>query len=115
MKRKFTVVVVFACMLLVAAGAIWLSHERELARRAQFLSNLRSTGVALVQYRQDNEGRLPEKLSFMSNYVGSLHLWTCPWNLKRPVSWTNVTECIGYFYIPWPSVTGAYTNYPLMY
>src|SRR5438552_14074858 len=97
MKRKFIVVIVFACMLLVAAGAIWLSHEIELARRSDCLSSLRSTGVALVQYRQDNEGRLPEKLSFMSNHVGSLRLWTCPWDFKRPSSWTNVPECIDYF------------------
>jgi hypothetical protein len=33
MKRKFIAVIVFTCMLFVAAAAIWLSHKRELSRR----------------------------------------------------------------------------------
>ena len=115
MKRKSIAVIIFACMLLVAAAAIWLSHERELSRRVDCLSCLRSTGWAFKQYRVDNEGRLPEKLSLMSSDIDDPHLWTCPWDRKRPGSWTNVTEWIDYFYVPWPSVTGVYTNYPLMY
>ncbi len=115
MKRKFITVVVFSCMLLAAATAVWLSHERELSRRIDCLSCLRSTGTAFAWYRADHEGRLPEKLSLMSSYIDDPHFWTCRWDRKIPGSWTNVTDWIDYFYIPWPSVTGAYTNYPLMY
>ena len=115
MKRKFIAVIVFACMLFVAAAAIWLSHERGLSQRVLCLSRLRSIGWAFKQYRVDNEGKLPEKLSLMSSYIDDPHLWTCPWDRKRPGSWTNITEWIDYYYVPWPSVTGVYTNYPLMY
>jgi hypothetical protein len=45
----------------------------------------------------------------------TIPFFVCPWHSKPCGSWTNVTEWMDYFYIPWPSVTGAYTNYPLMY
>ncbi|MGD0207040.1 MAG: hypothetical protein ABSC89_05480 [Verrucomicrobiota bacterium] len=120
MKRKFIAVIVFACMLFVAAAAIWLSHERELSRRVNCLSCLRSTGWALGMYCQEYNGRLPENFSLMSNVMSTPFFYVCPWNSKTAhsktrESWTNVTEWMDYFYVPWPSVTGVYTNYPLMY
>ena len=66
-------------------------------------------------YRQDHNGQLPENFSLMSNVVSDCRLYVCPWGSKKPGSWTNITEWMDYFYVYWPSVTGVYTNYPLMY
>jgi hypothetical protein len=117
MKRKFIAVILFICLLLVAAGVVWLSHGRDRARRIQCLSALRSIGSTVGMYCADHEGHLPTDLSLLTSgsYLGSEKLFVCPWRSRQAGSWTNVTEWMDYFYIPWPSVTGACTNYPLMY
>jgi hypothetical protein len=115
MRRKLIAAIVFACLILVVAGAIWLQHERERARRIDCLSTLRSTGWALGLYCEDHNGTLPKNFSLMSNLVTTTRLYVCPWDSKTPGSWTNITDWMDYLYVPWPSVTGVYTNYPLMY
>jgi hypothetical protein len=115
MKRKFIAVIVFACLLLVAFGAIWLRHERELVHRYDCLSTLRSTGWALGQFCRDHSGKLPENFCLISNDISNPRLFVCPWDGKRPGSWTNITEWMDYFYVYWPGVEGVYSNYPLMY
>jgi hypothetical protein len=117
MKRKFIAVIVFTCMLLVAVAAICLSHKRSLSQRVDCLSCLRSTGWALGMYCSDHEGHLPRDFSLMrdGNYLTRADLYVCPWRSKQAGSWTNITVWMDYFYIPWPSITGAYTKYPLMY
>jgi hypothetical protein len=120
MKRKFIAVIVFACLLLVAAGAVWLPHQRGRSRREQCLSVLRSTGWALGMYCQEYNGRLPENFCLMSNVMSTPFLYVCPSDSKPAhsktrESWTNVTEWMDYYYVAWPNITGVYTNYPLMY
>jgi hypothetical protein len=115
MRLKLIVVVAVGCWLLLAGGCNGLPHERELAHREDCLSALRSTGWALVLYCQENDGKLPENFSLLSNLVGRASLYVCPWNRQPPGSWTNIEDWMDYFYIPWPKLTGGCTNYPLLY
>lgn len=115
MKARYTVPVAAGCLLLVVIGFAWIRQQREVAVRSQCLSTLRSTGSAIAMYRQDHYGSLPPDFLAMSNYIGSTRLYVCPWHSKEPGAWTNISDWMDYFYLPWPSVTGVYTNYPLMY
>ncbi len=115
MRLRFIVAIVFACLFLLMVVCDWLAHQRESAHRKDCLSTLRSTGSALGVYCQEHNGKLPENFSLLSNFVGTPSLYVCPWNSKPCGSWTNIGEWMDYFYVPWPKVTGAYSNHPLMY
>jgi hypothetical protein len=113
MKPKLIGGLAIGCLFVLALVTVWLRHQRELARRYDCLSVLRSTCFLLNMYRQDHDGELPVDFGALSNYTSSrLFVFGSG---RAAGSWTNIAEWMDYFYIRWPSVTGLYTNYPLMY
>jgi len=115
MKRKIIAAIAVASLLLIGVGVGFRRHENEKSRRFECFSVLRSTGCALAMYCQDNGGQLPTDFSLMGTLISSPRLYVCPWNSKPPGSWTNINEWMDYYYVRWPSTTGVYAKYPLMY
>lgn len=117
MKIKLFITICISIILLLVASIMWLRHKRELAGRDRCLSVLRSTGSAIGQYCNDNNGNLPPSFSLLGKgcYLGDESWYICHVGSSKHGDWTNIKEWMDYIYIPWPGTTGVYEKYPVMY
>src|SRR6188508_3224214 len=94
--RGFTLIEILVVIAIIALLAAILfpvfSRARENARRAACMSNLKQIGLAIVQYTQDYDERLPMRCNpasniswrtFIFDYVKSTDVFRCPSNPRN--------------------------------
>jgi prepilin-type N-terminal cleavage/methylation domain-containing protein/prepilin-type processing-associated H-X9-DG protein len=105
-RKGFTLIELLVVIAIIAILAAILfpvfARARENARRASCQSNMKQIGLAIMQYTQDYDERLPYStlsgISFdrtLSPYMGqrinvttdSGGIWTCPSDSNSPPSW----------------------------
>jgi len=83
MRRAFTLVELLVCIAILAVLAgillpVFLTAKRK-ALEAQCIQGMRQIGVAVDLYKDDNDARLPERLSSITeSYVNDKRLLVCP-------------------------------------
>jgi prepilin-type N-terminal cleavage/methylation domain-containing protein len=94
-RKAFTLIELLVVIAIISVLAAILfpvfAQAREKARQASCMSNLRQFGLALAQYVQDYDERLPDRRDLKTNLPGGYRPWTT-WPPSDPrAGWAIVT------------------------
>ena len=117
MKRNLSIAITIIILAFLGFAIMSVKNSRELHRRIECLSTLRSMSLSFRMYCEDNKGALPTDLSLLGKggFLDNKKFFICPWDSKIPGDWNKIKDWMDYIYIPWQSTTGIYEKYPLMY
>jgi prepilin-type processing-associated H-X9-DG protein len=103
---SFVMIAVMAMMAGMLLPA--LARAREEARKAVCKSNLKNIGLCVMMYAQDNDNKLPEKLSQLyPEYVKDLSLFVCPSSGKTIASADQIDTETPYVLVPGVALGGG--------
>jgi len=131
-KRAFTLIELLVVIAIIAILAAILfpvfAKIKEQGRKSACLHNLKQIGLALRQYADDSEGKLPFALCWWNGsgdtfvgkvifpYTKSMEIWQCPSNFSTDPNWKYYYSMFAesltdprYFYCATLPMDGPYT------